>query len=284
MSTTRAKQTEVLTLLRNPATGNSLVLEDGAMVDPATDERFEIRNGIPVILREDDVFGKNRTQQRGYDWLSYIYDLMYGLNLGSVRQWLDEIAEILDVEPGDRVLETSVGTGQQFRNLKRHGVDGHFFGNDISYGMLDKCQKNVKKWDIDIGLVQGNAEALPFEDELFDVVFHIGGFNFFNDKQSAIDEMIRVAKPGAKIYIADESAEFLQLPGAFDRILPDFESDATDPPVELVPDEMLDVTSQSIWNRKFWMVSFQKPVGRESRRIRAPLSTLRKVKERVVER
>ena len=53
-------------------------------------------------------------------------------------------------------------------------------------------------------LLLGNGEQLPVEDETFDGVFHVGGINFFNDKKSAIDEMIRVAKSGARILIADD--------------------------------------------------------------------------------
>lgn len=258
-ATVQTKQREILTLLRNPTTGNSLAFEDDAMVDPITEERFEIRNGIPVILRKDDVFGNNRKQQIAYDWFSYAYDLMYALPLSSLQQWLDELAEIIMIESGDRVLETSVGTGQQFRNFARCGVDGHFFGNDISYGMLNKCQKNLRKWDIDVGLVQGNAEALPFQSERFDVFFHVGGFNLFNDKQAAIDEMIRVAKPDAKLYIVDETSEFINLPQIVVRLIPERATRVADPPIDLVPDNMHDISSMKIANGKFWLVSFRNP-------------------------
>ena len=259
LPTVQTKQREILSLLRNPTTGKSLVLEDGAMVDPITGESFEIRNGIPVILRKDDVFGNNRKQQIAYNWFSYAYDLMYALPLPNLQQWLDELAEIMMVESGDRVLETSVGTGQQFRNFAQRGVEAHFFGNDISYGMLNKCRKNLEKWNIDIGLVQGNAEALPFESELFDVVFHVGGFNLFNDKQAAIDEMIRVAKPGANVYIVDESSEFINLPEVVVRLIPERAIRVADPPIHLVSNKMHDIGSMEIANGKFWMVSFRKP-------------------------
>lgn len=259
MTVSRSKQSELLTMLRNPTTGNPLVLEDGVMVDSITGERFQIRNGIPVILRKDDVFGNNRKQQLAYDWFSYAYDLMYALPLSDLKQWLDELAEIMTVESGDRVLETSVGTGQQFRNLARHGKDGHFFGNDISFGMLNKCRKNLNTWDLDVGLVQGNAETLPFQSELFDMVFHVGGFNLFNDKRAAIDEMIRVAKPGAKLYVVDETAEFVNLPAFVVRLIPERAISVADPPIDLVPDKMHDIGSMEIANGKFWMVSFRKP-------------------------
>ncbi len=261
MDTERAKQTEILNLLRNPNTGNTLALENGMLADRETGERFSMRNGIPVILRKEDVFGWNRKQQRGYDLGSYFYDLLYSLSITGFKQWLEELAEIFKVKAGEYVLETSVGTGQQLLNLKRHGVQGDFFGNDISFGMLKKCQKNLKAWGIDAGLVQGNAEALPFGDGLFDVVFHVGGFNFFNDKKAAVDEMIRTAKPGAKLYIVDESREFINPSSLIGRLMPEPEPGVVDPPLEHIPDDMLNVKEQMIFKRKFWLVSFQKPGG-----------------------
>lgn len=65
--TVQTKQREIHSLLWNPTTGNSLVFEDGVMVDPTTEERFEVRDGIPVILRKGDVFGNSRKQQAAYD-------------------------------------------------------------------------------------------------------------------------------------------------------------------------------------------------------------------------
>lgn len=53
-------------------------------------------------------------------------------------------------------------------------------------------------------LFQGEAERLPFRDAIFDVVF-VGSINFFNDRVRAIAETIRVAKPGTKIVIGDET-------------------------------------------------------------------------------
>ena len=56
-----------------------------------------------------------------------------------------------------------------------------------------------------LNLVNCAAEDLPFIDQSFDVVLHVGGINFFSDKKRAIEEMIRVAKPSTKIMIADEN-------------------------------------------------------------------------------
>lgn len=262
MNQKQSRLEELLPLLRNPDSGNALEAHNGALKDSLTGECFTIREGIPVILRRDDVFGWNRKQQKGYDWGSFAYDLLYKFAIA--RRWLAEISEIMEVGADDCVLETSIGTGQQLLNLQKNGFRGRYFGNDISFGMLRKCQKNLKKWHINAGLVQGNAEALPYGSELFDVVFHVGGFNFFNDKEKAIGEMIRVGKPGAKIYVVDESDVAIREKGsvfarATSRFMPARE--AFIPPVNLVPENMLALRDYMLLDNKFWMVSFQKPGG-----------------------
>ena len=46
----------------------------------------------------------------------------------------------------------------------------------------------MEKWGLDAELFLGNAECLPFKDEIFDAVFHVGRVNFFNDRaQRALD-------------------------------------------------------------------------------------------------
>ena len=54
--------------------------------------------------------------------------------------------------------------------------------------MLANCQANLSRWQMDADLFLGNAESLPFADESFDVVFHVGGINFFNDRAKAIND------------------------------------------------------------------------------------------------
>ncbi len=248
-------------LLRNPATGNRLISENGGLVDSVTGERFAVRDGIPVFLRRGEVSGRNRKQQAGYNLFSVFYDLLYRFNVLNIRKWLEEIARAMEVRPGGRVLETSVGTGQQLYNLKRHGMEGEFFGNDISYGMLRQCRKNCRKWGIEAGLVQGNAEALPFGDGLFDLVFHVGGFNFFNDKAAALREMVRVARPGANLYLVDETDSIRDRPGILgglaDRFLP--ERGFFAPPADLIPEGMEGIRTSRLLDGKFWMVGFRKP-------------------------
>ncbi len=253
---------EFLELLINPYSGNELKRENDFLVDTLTEERFTVKNGIPVLLREEEVKDLNKLYQKRYDWLAYFYDFMVG-TIGSLfggKEAFKSIAEIIEVKSGALVLETSIGTGMEIKNLHDKGKKVDYYGLDISYRMLKKCRRNSKKWDIDIGLVQGNAETLPFKDEVFDMVFHIGGINFFNNKTKAIKEMIRVAKPGANIYIGDETAKQIEKQPKIISYFyqkPDFH--IYDPPVKHIPEEMIDIVTHTLWNEMIYLVSFRKP-------------------------
>jgi len=252
----------LLPLLINPYTANDLKTDNDALVDKITGEKYYINNGIPVLYREDEVKGLNRLYQKRYDWLVYIYDFMM-LTLSSLiggKEAFRSIAEIIEVNSGERVLETSVGTGIEIKNLVDHGKNADYYGMDISYGMLKKCRLNALKWNIDIKLVQGNAETVPFKDELFDVVFHIGGINFFNEKEKAVKEMIRVAKPGARIYICDETVKQIEVqPKFISTFYQKPDPEIYEPPLKYIPGNMLNVINHMLWDEKMYLVSFQKP-------------------------
>jgi ubiquinone/menaquinone biosynthesis C-methylase UbiE len=164
---------------------------------------------------------------------------------------------LLEVKPGDSVLETSVGTGLNFKYLP-HGVK--LFGLDLSPEMLANCQVNLRRWGMDADLFLGNAETLPFVDASFDVVFHVGGINFFNDRAKAIREMIRVAKPGSLLLIADESEKHVK--EVYEKGLGSFYKNRKEPvsaPVDLVPPQMQEVHLESLKNGMFYALTFRKP-------------------------
>jgi ubiquinone/menaquinone biosynthesis C-methylase UbiE len=264
---------DTLSLLCDPQTHEPLqmvpeVEADGqaqtALVNPRSGKHYPVRNGIPSFLDGAEVTGSNRKYKDLYDRIARGYDisevvggfLMYG-GRDKVRR---AILQDIHTSIGNKVLEVSIGTGTNLRYLT---PEAEFFGLDISIGMLEQCQRNLRKWQINAELVHGTAESLPFRDDVFDVVFHVGGINFFNDKLIAILEMIRVARPGTRIHIGDETEElatqYANTPLPFAR---DFYGDRPETivdPIGLVPPEMLDVRSRSIWNGKFYMLSFNKP-------------------------
>jgi ubiquinone/menaquinone biosynthesis C-methylase UbiE len=166
---------------------------------------------------------------------------------------------LLEVKPGDSALETSVGTGLNFKYLP-HGTK--LSGLDLSPEMLTNCQSNLRRWHLDADLYLGNAESLPFIDASFDVVFTCGGFNFFSDRAKALREMIRVAKPGGHLMIEDETEEYVK--STYEKIpyTSSFYGDRKQPvtvPIDLVPPEMKDVRVEMLKEGKFYAITFRKP-------------------------
>ena len=189
-------KSETASLLCNPFNHEPLRLtsEQGAngrirkwLVGINSGQRFPIRDGIPVFAGEELVTGANRKYRTLYDRIARWYDITERIGAALARVGQDnirrELVEDIQVKSGDNVLEVSIGTGI---NLHYLPCDANYFGLDISMGMLKQCQRNLKKWNLQAELFQGIAESLPFKDSVFDVVFHFGGINYFNDKAKAI--------------------------------------------------------------------------------------------------
>jgi ubiquinone/menaquinone biosynthesis C-methylase UbiE len=157
------------------------------------------------------------------------------------------------------VLEVSVGTGGNMKFLPEK-ID--FFGLDLSWGMLKKCAAKLKKNGRATNLFQGEAERLPFRDATFDCVFHVGGINFFNDKSLAIREMIRVARPGTKIVIVDETEEAVRELYQRNPLTRRYYEQGTENvacPIDLIPEEMTEIKAREIVNGKVYCLTFRKP-------------------------
>lgn len=166
----------------------------------------KIQDGIRVFMTREELNEKNKKFSKNYDLIAPFYDLsgkiFLKLKFGGEDKFRNESLEHIKVNDNDLVLETSIGTAADLYYMNRNAK---YFGVDISHGMLKKALKNIKKWKIDAELNLCEAENLPFNDNVFDVVFSIGGFNYYSNKEKAITEMIRVSKPGKKIFIGDET-------------------------------------------------------------------------------
>ncbi len=266
---------EVLSILRSPATSQPLHLVrqgDGEVLVSSSAERFPIRAGIADLRRPQDLTGLNHKYNHLYETIGGFYDdsqrVVCALTGIDRDAYVMSYLGLLEVKPGDSVLETSVGTGLNFKYLPP-GV--RLCGIDLAREMLVNCQSNLHRWHLQAGLFLGNAESLPFADSSFDVVFHVGGINFFNDRAQAIREMIRVARPGSRILIADETEEHVKASYERAPITGVFFKNRKEPvaaPVDLVPPEMLE-THLEILNvvgkNRFYALTFRKPATYGSR-------------------
>lgn len=216
------------------------------------------REGIPVFVEPEAVSGLNRKYRDLYDRFSPFYDLaqrlFYAFRGGEAAARNLYLRE-LEIKPGDLVLEVSVGTGANLRFLP---PTASYVGLDLSWGQLRQCRKMLQRTGRQAVLVQGLAEDLPFRDGLFDVVFHMGGINFFGDPGQAIREMIRVAKPGTKIVLVDETERLAQKAALLNPFFRHRDSVIT-APVHLVPPGMEEVRATEIRNGELWLLTFRTP-------------------------
>lgn len=261
-----AELSDALALLRSPSTGEALRLAGNhghEYLASASGERFPIRNGMPIFLRPQDLTGDNLKYNHLYEAIGGFYDdsqrVICALSGMDRDAYVMSYLGRLEIKPGDAVLETSVGTGLNFKYLP---PDIRRYGLDLSAEMLANCQANLRRWQMDAALFLGNAEALPFADSSFDVVFHVGGINFFSDRAQAIREMIRVAKPGSLLLVADETEEHAK--AAYENIpyTREFYKDrptAITAPIDLVPPEMEEIRIETVWNNRFYALTFRKP-------------------------
>jgi ubiquinone/menaquinone biosynthesis C-methylase UbiE len=260
---------ESLRSLISPATGEAIQLvregRSKALVTK-TGERFPIRHGIPDMREPGDMTGANGKYNRLYETIGGFYDdiqrVYCALKAMDGDAYVRSYMNPLEVKAGDSVLETSVGTGLNFRYLPA-GVT--LTGIDLSTEMLARCQANMRRWQFQADLFLGNAERLPFADESFDVVFHVGGINFFSDRAKAIREMIRVAKPGSMILIADETEEHVKAMYESGPVTGRYyknREEAVTAPIDLVPPEMLETHVELLkpmGKNRFYVLTFRKP-------------------------
>jgi ubiquinone/menaquinone biosynthesis C-methylase UbiE/uncharacterized protein YbaR (Trm112 family) len=238
---------------------------ESALRCTACGARYPVRHGIPHFVDPSALTGLNRRFARLYDWFSWFYRLFSRIAFAYIGMNEEEgRREVLDrLEPhGGRVLEVSIGPGVNLPYLVGRSDVGKVYGLDISLGQLRRCQAYLRRQDWTVPLALGNAEELPYQDESFDAVFHIGGINFFNDKQKAIAEMIRVAKPGTRIAICDENERGAR---AYERTLPGFRRtfggnrQAVAAPVDAVPPAMEEVRVTDVWKGWMYCLEFRKP-------------------------
>ena len=247
------------------------ILESGDLVCSLCKRSYEISDGIPQFISIEDLDGLNKRFARFYKRYSRFenfFNRLSFLTMGRERKMRSQVLGRLELG-GGRILEVSVGSGGNLKHLFESSGVGEVFGLDISPDQLFYARQLVEKQEWPVELFLGMAEALPFRDNSFDNVFHIGGINFFSDKKRAIDEMVRVAKPGSRIVIADESEHVARMAVKFlrlSRFVPDGEVDIS-VPIQLVPETMKEVQTYGIWKMhgQFhgYILEFRKPATGE---------------------
>jgi uncharacterized protein YbaR (Trm112 family) len=149
---------EAVSLLCDPITHESLRIvetigEGCALAASTSGRKFPVRSGVAVLLESTDVVGQNQKYQTLYNRFAGLYDFGIGLfallRSGGLEKRRREYLDDMEIREGAKVLEVSVGTGANLHLLPHNA---RYFGLDISWGMLMRCRKNLKRWGLDASL------------------------------------------------------------------------------------------------------------------------------------
>jgi SAM-dependent methyltransferase len=111
------------------------------------------------------------------------------------------LCEAVDLRAGEDVLDVACGTG--VTSLAAARRKANVIGVDFSSNSLARARERAAFENLDIKFQEANAEALPFDDETFDVVLSTFGAQFVGDQDAVAQEMVRVCKPSGRIALAN---------------------------------------------------------------------------------
>ncbi len=114
----------------------------------------------------------------------------------------EELAESLEIVPGERVLDVACGSGNGALAAARRAW-GDTVGADFVPALLERGRERAAAERLDVEFVEADAADLPFEDGEFDVVMSIFGAMFAADQEKTAAELLRVCKPGGRIGMAN---------------------------------------------------------------------------------
>ena len=160
--------------------------------------------GFETILEKD----KAEKVQGVFSSVASKYDVMNDfMSLGIHRFWKDAMMDWLAPRGGQLLLDVAGGTGDiSFRFLKRTR-NAHATVLDLTGPMLAEGRKRAATAGISgqLDWVVGDAMALPFEDQTFDVYTISFGIRNVTNPKKALAEAYRVLKPGGRIMVLEFS-------------------------------------------------------------------------------
>jgi len=112
----------------------------------------------------------------------------------------ERLVDAADLHAGWRVLDVATGSGNAAIAAARLGAVA--VGVDYVPSLLERGRLRAEAEGLSVRLVEGDAEALPFEDASFDAVTSVFGAMFAPYHERAAAELLRVTRPGGTIALA----------------------------------------------------------------------------------
>lgn len=178
------------------------------LLGPAPGSRQpSVEAGYIDLLGERDPTGAHPGQKLMRSWaLPLVYErlwrpvnariLMGAIGPGTAGEHRIAL-EMLEISPGDRVLDVGCGPGNFSRDFARAAGEGLVVGVDASETMLAAAVK--RGGATNLAYVRGDACELPFGDGAFDAVCCFAALYLIEEPMKALDEIVRVLAPGGRV-------------------------------------------------------------------------------------
>lgn len=128
----------------------------------------------------------------------------------TAQSYKQTITEQLAVSIGATILDVGCGTGQDALDLAQAvGPHGRVIGIDSSETMLQEARARAAQTQLPVEYVLADATQLPFADASFDACQASRVFGHLREPERALAEMVRVARTGARIVVADGDMDLI---------------------------------------------------------------------------
>jgi ubiquinone/menaquinone biosynthesis C-methylase UbiE len=120
---------------------------------------------------------------------------------GERAAWDRILALVLEARPGLDALDVGCGTGFLALELAAHGHQ--VVGVDFAPAMIEEARRKAAARDLSVRFEEADAEQLPFAPRRFDLVISRHVLWTLPHPEAAIDEWIRVLRPGGRLAVVD---------------------------------------------------------------------------------
>ena len=107
------------------------------------------------------------------------------------------LVDACSIRSGHRVLDVAAGTGNVAIRAALKGAS--VVACDLTPEHFAQGRRGAAAAGVNLDWIEGDAEALPFDDNAFDVVTSCFGAMFAPDHRAVADELVRVCRPGGTI-------------------------------------------------------------------------------------
>ena len=111
---------------------------------------------------------------------------------------------MMNLKPGDRVLDLGCGTGWTSRMIARAVANGDKQGQVVGLDVSDEMIRRARAASVDCQnamFILGSALEIPWEENFFDKVLSVESFYYYGDQDRALAELFRVMAPKGYLYI-----------------------------------------------------------------------------------